>query len=59
MASTKTRSFVKGLAWELSAPLILFVFTREWHVILGYTVARTVLYFFYERLWKKICWGKG
>ena len=58
MASTKMRSFIKGLVWELSGPFILYGFTQEWTVIVGYTAVRIVLYYFYERIWKWTRWGK-
>jgi len=58
MPSTRTRSFVKGLVWELTAPIILFIFTQEVKIILGYTATRIVMYYVYERIWKRIRWGK-
>jgi len=58
MPSTRKRSFIKGVLWELSAPLVLFCFTQKWHIIVGYSVIRVMMYFGYERLWKRIKWGK-
>lgn len=58
MPSTLARSFVKGVIWELSGPAILWCFTHEVKVVIGYTSVRIILYFVYERFWKKIRWGK-
>ncbi len=58
MASTRLRSFAKGVAWEATAPLILYFFTQKWHVIVGYTLTRIAMYFIFERIWHKIKWGK-
>lgn len=58
MASTKARSLVKGLIYEATAPLVLYAFTRELHIVFGYTAARIAMYFLYELLWKHVRWGK-
>jgi len=58
MASTRLRSGIKGIIWESTAPIILFAFIQKWHIVIGYTIVRIIMYFFYERIWKKIKWGK-
>jgi len=58
MASTRKRSFVKGLTWELLGIAILYLLTGEWKIVGSYFALRVVLYFVYERVWKKIKWGK-
>jgi len=58
MGSTWKRSFVKGIIWETTGPLVLWFFTQDFAVIAGYTTVRTFLYFLNERAWKHIKWGK-
>jgi len=58
MASKKYRSFIKGLFWELSSPIVLYIFVHEYKVVIGYSVVRIIMYYVYERIWKKIKWGK-
>lgn len=58
MKANIVRSFIKGLIWELTAPLVLYAFVREWEVCLGYFGARVLMFFLYVRLWKRIKWGK-
>lgn len=58
MDSTKTRSFTKGLTWELLGVIILFALTGQWKVVGSYFALRVVLYFVHERAWKKIKWGR-
>lgn len=58
MTSTKTRSFIKGLTWELLGIVILFALAGHWRIVASYFVLRVALYFVYERVWKRIMWGK-
>ena len=63
---TKKRSFLKALSWRtwatITTAVIVFVFTGE--LALAVTVgflevfAKMALYFFHERLWQKISFGK-
>ena len=63
---TKKRSILKALSWRtwatITTAIIVFVFTGE--VALAITVgflevfAKMGLYFFHERLWQKISFGK-
>lgn len=58
MPSTKIRSFVKGLIWEIGGVVILWFITKNLSISITYIILRIVLYWFYERFWKKIKWGK-
>jgi uncharacterized membrane protein len=66
MGSTLERSFVKGLIWEFVSFLLtlLFIFLiygnfgTSLKFTLGLTLVKIPLLFFYERVWKKIKWGK-
>lgn len=66
MASTKLRSFVKGLVWEtlsfLFILLVSYVITRSvdqtTKISVIYMVLKIPLYYMYERYWKTIRWGK-
>ncbi len=66
MASTRIRSFVKGVSWELfsfvltvTAVYMLYgniVLSLQFSAVL--TIIKIVLFFWHERAWKKIRWGK-
>jgi len=58
MGSTKIRSLVKGIIWELGGVLLLWIITRNLYHSIFYIVIRILLYWIYERFWKKINWGK-
>jgi len=66
MASTYERSLVKGIIWEGFSFLILliavYVFYRDLSFSIkfsfGLTVIKVILFFFHERLWKNVKWGK-
>ncbi|MCK4622636.1 MAG: adenylyl-sulfate kinase [Desulfuromonadales bacterium] len=63
---TKKRSFLKAISWRtwatITTAIIVFLFTGE--LTLALTVgllevtAKMGLYFFHERMWHKITWGK-
>jgi len=63
---TKKRSIIKAFSWRawatITTAIIVFVFTGE--LVLAITVgfievfAKMALYFFHERLWQKISFGK-
>lgn len=66
MPSTYERSLVKGIVWEgfsfiltLFAVYLIygnFTFTLIFTLIL--TAIKMILFFFHERIWKDIKWGK-
>jgi len=66
MASVLWRSFIKGVSWETIGFIItLFAiyliygnFLSSLVFTLILTLFKVFLFFFHERLWKKIRWGK-
>lgn len=66
MNSTKQRSFAKSLTWRLIAIIstfaIVYAFTGDISLATSLTVVSNiinfVLYYFHERAWLKIDWGK-
>jgi len=63
---THHRTIVKTLSWRvfasLTTVLIVFVFTRKIVLSLGIGLAemivKTMVYYFHERMWTKINFGK-
>lgn len=63
---TKKRSFIKAFSWRMWATIttaiIVFIFTGEFTlaITVGFieVFAKMALYFFHERLWQKISFGK-
>jgi len=62
------RTFIKGLTWECSGLITLFLImyfgvvpdaltASMWTVV--YTVVRVGMYYIHERIWKKTSWGKS
>ena len=66
MRDTKMRSFVKAVIWRVLGIIILgtitFAFTGSWKAmgwITGiFTTIRIVMYYYHERIWEKINWGR-
>ena len=66
MEEYKIRSILKTLTWRITASLdtfvIVWIITGEWEMsvsIVGFEViTKTFFYYFPERLWNKIKWGK-
>jgi len=67
MINFHKRTFIKGLTWEGSGLIALFLImyfgvvpnaltASIWTVV--YTVARVGMYYIHERVWKKTSWGK-
>lgn len=60
------RSWYKALTWRLIGIVILggitYAFTRDWGKTTWITIIfhglRTVLYYFHERWWERISWGR-
>lgn len=63
---SKKRSIVKSLIWRITGIVILMVIaysvTEDLKVVSLITILfhsiRVVLYYFHERMWNKISWGK-
>lgn len=66
MGSTYQRSLVKGIAWEfisfIITTIIVYLFHKNFLESLKFsfilTVIKAFLFFFHERIWKTIHWGK-
>jgi len=58
MESKPIRSFVKGVIWEFLGVVVLYLLTGSFKVSSIYILIRIFLFFIYERVWKKIKWGK-
>ncbi|MCX6744610.1 MAG: DUF2061 domain-containing protein [Candidatus Parcubacteria bacterium] len=66
MTEAHTRSIFKALSWRIFATLttmiIVFIFTRQWVLSLSVGVlevtSKLILYYFHERIWNRITWGK-
>jgi len=63
---SKKRSWVKSITWRVVGILLLggisYAITRDWAKMTVITVLfhsiRLVLYYFHERLWESIDWGR-
>ncbi|HIE07562.1 MAG TPA: adenylyl-sulfate kinase [Desulfarculaceae bacterium] len=63
---TKKRSIFKAISWRtwatITTAIIVFIFTGEFAlaITIGFleVIAKMILYFFHERLWQKINYGK-
>lgn len=58
MASTKTRSLVKGITWEVIGLLVLYFISQSITISIIYFAVRIVVFYIHERIWKQIRWGK-
>lgn len=63
---SKKRSLVKSLTWRAAGVIILglisYWITGDWKAVTGITLLfhsiRLALYYFHERMWESIAWGK-
>ena len=63
---TRARAWAKSLVWRMAGILILgfisWTITHNWKEMTTITVLfhsiRVILYYFHERLWEKIGWGR-
>ncbi|WP_370867619.1 DUF2061 domain-containing protein [Methanolobus sp.] len=63
----KIRSWTKSFTWRILGVIILlpltYSFTNKWEsaaaVTLSFHIIRIVLYYFHERVWEYISWGRG
>jgi len=58
MASTKTRSLIKGITWEVIGLLVLYFISQSLTISIAYFFVRIAMFYFHERIWKQIEWGK-
>lgn len=54
---TKTRSIVKAITWRIIATLIAYIWVGFTAAII-INVIQTVAYYFHERVWVHIKWGR-
>jgi uncharacterized membrane protein len=63
---TGWRSLAKSLTWRIAAIIILgglsWLFTRGWRetalITITFNAIQFILYYFHERAWEKIGWGR-
>jgi len=63
---TRKRSLVKSIVWRVTGIILLgvisYLVTGNWKEMTKITVLfhsiRIILYYFHERFWEKISWGK-
>jgi uncharacterized membrane protein len=63
---TPLRSWTKSFTWRFIGILILFpltyAFTKRWEsataVTFSFHILRMILYYFHERFWERISWGR-
>jgi adenylylsulfate kinase len=66
MPSTYQRSFIKGMVWELFTFVVTLIAVywvygniyASLRFSFWLTIVKMFLFFFHERLWKRIGWGK-
>ncbi|HRZ86031.1 MAG TPA: DUF2061 domain-containing protein [Candidatus Paceibacterota bacterium] len=66
MSSTKKRSLIKGITWEIFSFIVTLIalFLVYGNIILsikfafGLSLIKIIFFFIHERLWKKVKWGK-
>lgn len=54
---TKTRSIVKAITWRIIATLIAYIWVGFTAAII-INVIQTIAYYFHERVWVHIDWGR-
>lgn len=57
MVETKTRSIVKAITWRVIATLIAYFWVGLQAAIV-INIIQTVAYYFHERAWVHIRWGR-
>ena len=63
---TGRRSWAKSITWRVMGIIILgglsWLFTRGWRetalITITFNAIRLILYYFHERAWEKISWGR-
>jgi uncharacterized membrane protein len=66
MGDTRKRSLAKTIVWRLIGILILggiaWAFTHSWtettYITIAFHIIRTILYYYHERMWDRIEWGR-
>ena len=63
---TKMRSWVKSIVWRIIGIILLaaisYLITDSWKetsiITVLFHLIRVILYYFHERVWEKISWGR-
>jgi uncharacterized membrane protein len=63
---TQKRSFVKSITYRTAATIVLvvssWIFTEDFFqtsaITISFTILATIVYYFHERIWDKIKWGR-
>ena len=63
---THKRSWAKAISWRIIAFFVLgavsWLFTRNWAqttwITITYACIQVVLYYFHERYWERVNWGR-
>jgi len=66
LGDTHLRSWVKSIVWRVFGIIILgaiaWMITHDWQettiITTIFHIIRTVLYYFYERGWNRVSWGR-
>jgi uncharacterized membrane protein len=66
IVDTRWRSLAKSITWRVAGIIILgglsWLFTRGWRetalITITFNAIRLILYYFHERAWEKIGWGR-
>jgi len=64
---TKKRSWAKSIIWRVIGIVLLgviaYLITGDWKEMTSITVVfhsiRVVMYYYHERLWERISWGRS
>jgi uncharacterized membrane protein len=67
MKETRKRSIVKSIVWRficvVVSIVISFFLTAKWDIAVAigssYNIITMLLYYFHERMWNRVKWGKG
>lgn len=67
MKETRKRSIVKSIVWRFVCVVVSIVIsyflTTKWDIAIAigssYNITTMVLYYFHERMWNRVKWGKG
>jgi len=66
MGESRKRSIVKSIVWRIICIVVSiltsYVLTARWDIAVAigsiYNIITMILYYFHERLWNSIKWGK-
>jgi uncharacterized membrane protein len=66
MKETRKRSIAKSILWRIICIIVSifvsFILTARWDLAVAigtsYNILTTFLYYFHERIWNRVKWGK-